>query len=173
MSRFSAEYRIARSTGVCAATGQHLEPGSPCVAVLCEREEDDGFDRKDYSPAAWEAGARPQGLFSNWKTTVPHPDARRQVFVDDQVLIDLFDRLAGDERRQRFAFRFILALILMRKRIFKYVGRAGDGENECWRLRPRGADPDPPPIEVINPHLSDGDVRELTDQLSDVLRGEL
>jgi hypothetical protein len=147
------------------------------MATLCEKAEDDGFDRFDYSLEAWEAGARPERLFSYWKTTVPDPGDRRPTFVDDDVLVDLFEQLAGDERRTRVAYRFILALILMRKRRMKYVGRRGRGEDERWLLQPRvtgqPADPDADPIEVVNPRLTDADVRELTDQLAEVLQGDL
>lgn len=175
MSRFTSEYRVAPPTGRCAATDQPLEPGSVCIATLVDREDDEGFDRLDYSIDAWESGARPERLFSYWKTTVPKPEQRRKLLVDDAVLMDLFERLADDEREQRQAFRFVLALILMRKRLLKFVGRAetSEGEPERWQLRPKGSDPDDPPMEVTNPKLTDDDVRELTDQLSEILQSEL
>lgn len=172
MSRYGTEYRVARPTGVCAASGDRLEPGTACVATLCEIDGDDGFERRDYSLAAWESG-RPEGVFSYWRTTVPDPKDRRRLLVDDAVLLDLFESLAGDERRRRVAYRFILCLILMRKKLLKYVGRTGEGENERWLMLPKGAVPDAEPIEVVNPRLTDEDVRELTDQLSEVLQGEL
>ena len=39
-------------------------------------------------------------------------------------------------------------------------------------MRLRGSDPEDPPLEMINPHLNDEDVRELTAQLSEILQGE-
>ncbi|MCZ6851864.1 MAG: hypothetical protein O7F17_09505 [Planctomycetota bacterium] len=173
MSTYGLGYRVAPPTRVCAATGRPLEPGSICMATLCERAEDDGFDRRDYSLQAWHAQARPEGLFSFWKAAVPHPDAGRRVFVDDDVLWDLFERLADDPRRRRMAYRFIIALILMRKKRLRYIGRTGEGENERWLMLPKGAATDQQPIEVINPRLGDEDVRELSEQLREVLRGEL
>jgi hypothetical protein len=176
MSRFGTHYQVARPTGVCAATGETLEPDTLCVATLCEREEDDGFDRLDFSLAAWEGGARPERLFSHWKTAVSPPDAKRRVLVDDEVVMDLFQRLEGEEQPQRIAFRFVLGLILMRKRKLKFVGRRetpGDPPVEHWQLRPPGTDPDDPPIGVVNPRLGDEDVRELTAQLGEILQGEL
>src|SRR5207253_11002490 len=123
MSRFGTDYHVARSTGRCTATDQPLEPGTLCMATLCERPGDEGFDRRDFLLSAWEAGARPEGLFSYWKTIVPPPDAKPRLLVDDAVLVDLFERLASDERPQRVAFRFVLGLILMRKKQLKFVGR--------------------------------------------------
>ena len=86
MSRFGTHYQVARSTGVCAATGEKLEPDAPCVATLCDRVEDEAFDRKDFSVAAWEAGSRPDRLFSFWRTTVASrtsslPQARAMRFT--------------------------------------------------------------------------------------------
>ena len=175
MSRFGTDYQVSRPTGLCAATGRPLEPGATCVACLCEREEDDGFDRLDFSLAAWEEGVRPQRLFSFWKTTVSPPQAKPGLLVDNEVLMDLFHRLAGDERPQRLAFRFVLALILMRKKLLKFAGRqAGDeGRTERWLMRRPGQGPNEPPVEVANPHLSDEDVRTLTGQLGEILQGEL
>lgn len=173
MSRFGSQYKVARSTGVCAASGKPLAPGTPCIATLCERAEDDGFDRKDFLLEAWEEGHRPEGLFSYWKTVVPTADAKPNLLVDDTVLMDLFERLSEETRPQRIAFRFVLALILMRKRLLKFVGREGRDEDERWLMSPKGANPDTPPIPVLNPNLTDDDIRELTAQLSEILQGEL
>jgi hypothetical protein len=173
MTRFGTDYQVARSTGVCSATSQPLVPGSACIATLCERPGDEAFDRKDFSIEAWEAGARPEGLYSYWKTIVPAPDAKPRLLVDDTVLMDLFERLASDERPQRIAFRYVLGLILMRKKLLKFSGRQAQnaGSNERWLLQTRGENSQT--YEVVNPNLSDDDVRDLIDQLSEVLQSEL
>ncbi len=172
MSRFAADYRISGFTGCCAATGAPLEPGAVCVTALCEHEHDDGFDRKDFSIEAWESGARPERLFSYWRTTVPEPSEKRKVFVDDEVLMQLFERLADDDRPQRVAFRFVLAMVLLRKRKLRMVGRTIDGQREVWLFKQRAQD-ESPAIEVINPQLTDDDVADLTSQLAEILQAEL
>lgn len=176
MARFGSQYRIARSSGECAETGRPIEPGAPCIAALCEDDEA-AFQRFDYSIEAWEAGARPEGMYSFWRTRMPERGEKKKVFVDDQVLLDIFERLAEDGREVRQAFRYVLALILIRKRLMRYAGRkteAGDdgAEHDIWLLRPKGSDPDVPPLEVLNPGLSDGDILELSEQLADVLQGD-
>lgn len=177
MSRLSTNYEISRSSGVCAATGRGLSPGEPCIAVLCEPADDENlpFVRLDYSIDAWEAGSRPERLFSYWRTAVPEPNARKRLLVDDDLLLNVFERLAGDERPQRAAFRFVIALILMRKKLLRYVRREMRGDNEIWFLAPRvPADaPQPEPFEVVNPRLADDDIRELSDQLSEILNADL
>jgi hypothetical protein len=122
---------------------------------------------------AWESGARPERMFSYWKTRMPERGEKRKIFVDDQVLVDIFERLAEDEREERKAFRYVVSLILIRKRLLRYVGRREDDDAvEVWLLRARGSDPETPPIEVINPGLKDDDIIELSDQLGDVLQGD-
>jgi len=172
VSRFGQEYRVGRSRGVCAATGQPLEGGSVYLATLCDRPDDDGFDRLDFSLAAWESGARPEGLVGYWRTTLGASDTAGKPLVDEEVLMDLFEALAADTRRGRVAYRFVLALMLLRRKRLKYVGRTGKGANERWLMVPRGSEATPP-LEVVNPHLRDDEVRELADQLGDLLPVQL
>jgi len=170
MSQFGRQYQVARPTGVCAARGCTLEPGSPCIATLCEREADEGFDRKDFSIEAWEDGERPDRLFSFWRTDVAEPDTNRTPLIDDEVLLDLFVRLADDDRPQRVSFRFVVMLILMRKRKLRFVGREGDDER--WLVRVVGSGSEAPPLVVVNPRLDESDIRDLTEQLREILQGE-
>ncbi len=173
MSRYGNQYQIARPTGRCAATEQPIEPGEVYIATLSEDPEDEGFVRLDYSLGAWESGSRPDQLFSYWKITAPEPNAKAKPIVDDAVVMDIFERLADDQRPQRVAFRFVLALILMRKRQLKFIGRTKQDDGEIWLMQPRGASEDLPPAEVVNPRLSDDDILELTAQLSEILQSEL
>jgi hypothetical protein len=172
MSRFSSQYQISRPTGRCAATDTPLEPGMAIVACLVDREDDEGFERLDYTQEAWESGARPERLFSYWRTVMPAPDDKPKLLVDDAVLMDLFERLVDDTRPRRQAFRFVLALILIRKRLLKFEGRVQIDGDEHWQVRSKGTDPESPPITVFNPQLGDDDVLELTSELGEVLQGE-
>ncbi len=175
MTRFSANasYEIARASGRCAVTGRPIEPGTPYMATLCEREGEEGFDRLDFSIEAWERGDRPPRLFSSWRTTMPEPSRKSRPFVDDEVLLNLFHRLADDEQPQRIAYRFVIALILLRKRLLRHDSTQREGERVVWLMRLKGDDLQTPAIEVLDPRLSTDQVREVSDQLGEVLRGEL
>jgi len=183
VSRLSIGYDIGRFTGQCAFTGATLAPGTPCVAALCEQPDQPGFQRVDSSIGAWEAGQRPPGLFSYWRTVAPEPNAKRRLLVDDQVLLDIFLRLGEDARADRQAFRFVLALILLRRRLLRSVGRqqvrvataGADGAEateemtEVWLLKPRGADDLAPPLRVVDPRLGEADLAVIVQQLGEVL----
>lgn len=168
MSGLSVGYEIGRATGRCAASGIELPPGSTCMATLCERAADEGFDRLDYSLEAWEKGSRPERMFSYWRFVVPEPNRRRPMLADDEVVMDLFQRLDGDDRPQRVAFRFVLGLALMRKKLLRCVGRREENGCERWLMSIKGQ-AEQAPFEMINPRLSDEDARAISQQLGEVL----
>jgi hypothetical protein len=188
MSRPGSTYELGRSSGTCAATGETLSPGTPCVTALCEApdpaEADAGtpfglfLRRLDVALPAWEGGFRPAGLFCFWRTTVQEPGKAKRMLIDDEALLDLFGRLEGDERAARVAFRFVLMLMLIRKRLLKVVeqrtepGGEGGVEREVWLVLPRGVDAaEGTPVRVENPRLKDADVQEIAEQLGEVLQG--
>ncbi len=95
------------------------------------------------------------------------------MLVDDDVLLDLFQRLETDDRPQRQAFRFVLGLALIRKRLLKCVGREEDGGMEHWLITQKGDPQEQIPMKLLNPKLVEDDVQSLADQLGAVLSGDL
>jgi hypothetical protein len=182
MSRISTTWDIGRSSGHCAATGVPLEPGSQCIVALVEREEDLSapLARLDFSEQGWESPQRPKGVIAFWRAVVPAPNEKRRGFVDDQTLLDLFERLGSDERPHRVRFRFVLMLLLVRKRLLRVVGTESAGGVETWHVLPRGAAAagaaggaaeGEPAMAVVNPKLDEAATREVTEQLAEVLDG--
>jgi hypothetical protein len=168
-------YQIGRSPGCCAVTGRRLEPGEAYVAALVEREEGEGFERIEYCSDAWESGARPERLFGYWRATVPEPNAKPKLLVDDESLLELFDSLgeaAESASRDQAALRFVLTLILLRKRLVKHVGQRHTSEAREMLVRRRGEPSDAPPTAVVDPNLDASEVESLASQLEPVLRGE-
>lgn len=124
-SKSAPLYEIGRPVGVCAANGAAIEAGQGFVATLSEVEEplESGegvrrvLRRLDFLPESWEEIERPAGLVFYWRTTMPEPNEKDEPFVDDEVLLNMFERLADDEEAQRRAYRFVLGLILMRRKV--------------------------------------------------------
>ncbi len=189
MSRITGAYDLGRATGICAASGQPLEPGAPCVIALADAPDVESSNagtpsglflrRLEFSESAWDImtkeRTRPAGLYCFWRTTWSGGQ-RRSMLVDDETLIDIFHRLDSDERPQRVAFRFVLALLLVRKKLLRMVGhtrdKAADGaDRELWLVVPRGSEPNTPPIAVVNPRLGEEDVREIANQLGEIMSG--
>lgn len=179
-------YSVGSPTRTCAATGRALETGESYVAALVlGGSGGDEFRRMDFSLASWQAGSRPTSesgrplpVFGSWRAVVPEPGARRRMLIDDESLLDLFEQSGGepagsapgaDDRR---AFRFMLALILLRKKLLVCERTDADG---TMHVRPRGS---PKAAEggvlatVEDPGLSEESIAGVVSQLSAVLDGE-
>ena len=140
MSRFGNSQGVSKThRSMCEATGETSSSQIPLLWLLYVIEsQDEGFDRFDYSQQGWDEVEQPKRLFSHWRYTVPDSNKKPKIVIDDAVLVDLFERLAGDERPQRIAFRYILALVLLRKRKLKLVGREQQENGEIWNASVQG-----------------------------------
>lgn len=131
--------------------------------------------RMDWSAAAWDGGARPDGLVCFWRGTAPAPGERRRILIDDHTLLEMVERLEGESDPRRIAYRWILALVLLRRKMLKLdrVERSADEPPvERWLLRARGAAEGAPPLSLVNPQIRDEELRELADQLGELVHGE-
>jgi len=189
--------------------------GSPAGKGEAKKEEHSPFVRLDFCTNCWQQGRRPENLppealgitpeaaahapklemFSFWKTTVPEPQQKKKLLVDDSVLADVFQRMEGKTDPQEVRFRFVLALILMRKRLLKYEGMealpapapadsadaAAAGAPpapptkppEVWRMLPKATEGWGAAVHVINPHLTADQITEVAQQLSAILAEEV
>lgn len=159
-------YSVARPQGRCAVSGRAIAPGERFFAAL--RETPVGLERLDLAAECWE-GFDKRDLLAYWQATMPEPDARRPMFVDDTVLCELFERLADVEEPAKRNFRFVLGLILMRKRLLSYEGTRHTENGEWWVVKLKGREQ---PLEMLNPHLDEAQTREVSGQLSEVLNAE-
>ena len=141
------------------------QPENPAAAVITSMA---GFERSDYCLACWEK-IEPN-VFCFWRTRVPRPQEKEKLLVDDEVLLTLFERLAEAQERVKVNLRFVLALILMRKRILKYERTDIQDGRELWIM---GQVREQTKHEVVNPRLDEAQIQEVSEQLSAILRSEL
>src|SRR5438270_6794881 len=125
------DYQIQPSTRRCSVTGRELKPGEKVYSVLLD--EAGKFARKDYSAEAWKGP--PPGAFSFWVGRVATGDAKRRPPIDDDLLLDCFQRLDGQAETEKVNFRFVLALLLMRRRRFKFEEARTEDAQEVLYLR--------------------------------------
>ena len=169
MSSPAATYPVGRPRGVCHATGRAVDPGTPYVAAL--RETDGDFERVEFLPDAWDAlgDEEKSDLLAHWRTTMPVPDAtKRKLLVDDDVLVQLFRRLGEDanDGGDRTAFRFVLGLILMRKKLLTFD--RSDGATWVVRFR-KSVDSRQREIEMLDPKLDESRLDEVGRQVGQIL----
>ncbi len=161
-----SEWEINKPLGQCWGSGKKIEYGEEYFGALVETEE--GLQRRDYCADYWQS-EKPD-VFCFWKTRLPNPDQKKQIFVDDDMLMAFFDRLEKETEPEKINFRFVLALILMRKRHLKYDETRIDNGNEIWRLRVVG---DKQTAEVVNPHLNEEQIEQLSSQIGQILQTDL
>jgi hypothetical protein len=162
----AGDYDIGKRTGKCSATERSLAEGESYYAVLLETAE--GFERRDYTLDSWEGP--PEGAFCYWRGRVPTKDrSKGPVVVDTALLMQLFMGLEEEEAQAKQQFRFILSLLLMRKRLLKLSGTVEEDGKEYWRLVLMS---DKSEHRVLNPQLSPQEVERLSAQLTAILTGE-
>jgi hypothetical protein len=173
MATAGTTYPISRSTGVCAATGRTFAEGEPFVATLVEREGQPLLERVDFAVSAWETGQRPQAplrLFGFWKGTHREHESARQPLLGDAELLDLFEELGAATEPKQVTFRYLLSLLLVRRRVLRVVGTRRDSAGTIMLVIPKGAEGEGrTPIEVVDPGMDDGAVADAIEQLGQVV----
>ncbi len=162
-------YQITRPAGLCAISQKPILPGHPFHALL--KESGGLFVRLDVLPEYW-ADADKSGLLASWQTVMPASNAPKKVFVDDAILLQLLINLEGTEDPAKLRFRFVLTLLLMRKRLVKHDRTHQTPAGAVWSVRPRGSQPDAAPLEVLDPKLNETDLADLGLQLQEILASD-
>ena len=160
------EWEIDKPLGQCCGSGNKIGYGEEYFAALVETEG--GLVRRDFCADYWQQ--QKPAVFCYWKTRLPRPDEKKHKFIDDEMLMAFFERLGKETEQERINFRFVLALILMRKRRLKYDSSKIEGDKEIWRLRIAG---EKEFVEVTNPKLDDEQVKQLTSQIGEILQTDL
>ena len=163
------EYKISASSRLCQACARQFGVGDEYYSAVVEVEGEQVFARHDFCPDCWKPDAAE--YFSFWKTRVPEPEQPRRrgpQLVDLGRLMQLFEHLDDAQEDHALRFRYVLALVLMRKRRLKVVSsrRLAGGRGEELTLREPGTDRR---HLVRAPSISDSEIRTVSDRLRDVL----
>jgi hypothetical protein len=124
------EYQFRPIGKKCATTGADLEPGSVCYSALIERNGE--VLRLDYSPQGW--SGPPEAALGFWKCIVPTPAEVRHEPLDTNALMRCFEQLTEESSPAREGLRYILALLLVKKRRLRLEGSRADGLEEYLQL---------------------------------------
>ncbi len=161
------QWDITKPLGQCSGSEKHIEFGEEFFAALVETDQ--GLQRRDFCAEYWN-NEKPK-VYCYWKTKLPDPKQKKPMFVDDEMLFAFFERLAEETEQEKINFRFVLALILMRKRRLKYDSSKTQDGTETWRLKVVGADKQF--AEVINPNLDEEQIEQLSSQVGQILNADL
>jgi hypothetical protein len=82
-----------------------------------------GTGRRPAPPAGDDAAESPPAkLVAQWRTTMREKDAPKKMLIGDDEVIDLFEQLGDADGDDQLAFRYLLCLILIRKKQLVWEG---------------------------------------------------
>ncbi|MDC0936101.1 hypothetical protein OAS39_07425 [Pirellulales bacterium] len=123
------EFDVHPHSRRCFATGRPLAPGELYFSTLAL----DGTTtvRRDYCPEAWQGP--PDNALGWWKARLPKQSTGRRTYAPNEVLLNLFDQLA--ENAEEIAFRYVVGLLLIRRRVLRLEGtRVDDAGREAMQV---------------------------------------
>ena len=161
----TTSYPILNHTRVCAATGRPLVAGEKYRSVLFD--EAGQFVRKDYSTEGWPGP--PANAIACWCGVVPEFHQKRRLTFDADLLMECFGRLAEETEPEKVRFRYVIALLLLRRKQLRFEDVRRDGEQEFLQLK---CSKTGQAFEVLDPHLSEDDIARVQEEVIKVLGWE-
>ena len=116
------DFEVRSCSRRCAQTERELKPGDSYFSVV----EEVGAEliRTDFSVDAWKGA--PADCLGWWQSNVPTKSDSKPQLAPTDVMLNLFEKLAG--RQEEEPFRYLLGLMLLRKRALRRDDAYEDGE---------------------------------------------
>lgn len=178
MSSSASPYEISRSQETCAATDRELEVGEFHIAALLETAGESTLTKVLYSTVVWDQGIElPEGtaLFGFWIRRVPEPgETKKTPLVSDDEIFDLFEQLGEATEDKQIGFRYLLTLMLMRKKKIDLESMvpATNDTPSILKVRQRIKGGGGPVFEVIDPKMDDEAIAQAIEELGQVMQFE-
>jgi len=161
------DWKISKSSPHCHGCTVPFQLGQAYNSILIQTNE--GLQRQDYCEDCFQKN-RPEGVYYFWKRTlIAEADSakRKGPVIDMDHVIEFFRRLEGETTPQKIAFRYILALMLARKKILLSEQRKRDAagnEVQVFREKQGGQ-----LHEVIEPALQPEEIEAVSNELGVLL----
>ena len=158
-------YQIHGPARVCAVTGRELKAGERVFSVL--RDENGQFVRTDYAADAWPGP--PAGAVAWWAGRVPETGRPAKPVINDDLLVDCFEHLAGTTDPARQRFRYVVALLLMRRKRFRFDDARKRDDRETLVVHDTKSGRR---HEIVDPQLTEPEMDAVRDEVFRVLGWE-
>ena len=156
------EWDMPRRGDACSACEHAFEPGEALRACLYEDEA--GYARRDFCLQCPPPDEPPS--VARWQTHRPQPVAKPTQAFDRQTIFQLFVNLANAEQPEQQRLRFVLALLLWRKKVLRFESSEITDDGEAWQFGvPRAEDKH----RVLRPDLDEEQLERLGTQLETIL----
>ena len=161
------DWNITRGELKCSSCGRSFEEGEEYFSVVYDEKTE--FLRKDFCPAC-AAKIDREETFSFWQTRAPVKDKEAQKLVDDDVIMNFFMRLETESDPLKRNFRYVLGLLLMRKRLLKFKDvERGEGGEALVLYSPR----EQQKYTVYIPQLTEEEIEQVTEEVGQILNVEI
>ncbi len=162
------EWQVAKSSRVCAHTGRVLEEGEVHYSALVEDGE--GFVREDYAGEAWPDVDKGR-FFGYWRTRVPDAgEPRRRLVIDVEAFYSFFASLEDPQEPHRQVFRYLVSLILTRKRVLRLDEIEKGPEGDHLVLYDRRAEQT---VRVFCPPVTDEQLAQAQENLNEIFECQI
>jgi hypothetical protein len=172
------EWDMPRRSDACAACGHGFEIDEVFRAFLFETRA--GYERRDccLTCPPPDAGGPHSGpdrrpadenaAIGYWQTRRPAPAGKKVQPFDREAIYGFFRRLDDAAEPEKVQFRFVLALLLWRKRVLKFEGATRAAGREVWQYAAPAAGLT---HHVERPDLDEEQLERLSGQLEQLLAG--
>lgn len=161
------DWEVSNTTLACAACTKGFAEEQAVFSALFD--ETPNFVRRDFCAECW-PGQDHDKAFSYWQTRIPKKDAPVRRFVDDEVILDFFKKLEGQEEPSKKSFRYVLGLLLMRKKALKFTEFRRGETSGILVLYDKVRDTS---YEVADPNLTEEQIQQVTEEIGQVLNAKV
>lgn len=159
------EWTMPRRNDACTGCQRGFAPGETLRTLLFDTPA--GYERRDYClTCVPPLEPAPLGV---WKTRRPEPSTAKNLAFDREAIYGFFERLDDADDPRHVQFRFVLALLLWRKKVLRLERSAAAGGREVWEfiMARSGA-----LHRVVRPELDEAELERLSAQLEQLLSGQ-
>ncbi len=123
------DFQIKRTGRRCHETDRELKPGETFYSELVDEEGE--LTRRDLSSEAWDGPH--ENSIGWWQARVPDIQGGKVYWAPRDILLSYFESLQQHEQHRAAAY--VMALLLVRKRILKLVDSIEQDGIECLEVR--------------------------------------
>lgn len=156
-----ADWQVEKGRKMCSACEHEFEEREDYFGALIENS--DSFTRDNYCLGCWKDTGK-DDFFSYWKTRIPSSDEEpKRRFVDTEVIYMFFTKLEDTESVEKLLFRYLLCLILIRKRFLRLDNFLKEEGSEYLQVWDRKQEKE---LKVLNPDATEEGLENAQKELS-------
>jgi hypothetical protein len=163
-SSVANEWQMPRAGRACAGCGRTFDANETFRALLYEARGT--YERRDYCLNC-PPPEQPVPV-GTWQTRRPAPTGKKAQAFDREAIYSFFQRLEDADTPEQVQFRFVLALLLWRKRVLKFTATLETNTGECWEFQAPVAGET---HRVRRPALAEDQLERLSTRLEQLLSG--